>query len=99
MLADGRDKPSARPVGWQPKVLALKPRWVRLNPMIGYFLPRADPRPVMRLHIIQESLQCPEPPRTPEDPAMHADRHHFRCGFTFGIQHIKGVFEIGIELF
>ena len=52
----------------------------------------------MLLHIIQEPLQRPKTPRTPEQAAVHADGHHFWRAFPLLVQHVKAVLQVRIKL-
>ena len=66
--------------------------------MVGDLLAGTDPDVVMLLDMVEEILQRFKFPRPAQQAAVHADRHHFRLGFTLLIEHVKGVAQVGEEL-
>src|SRR5438309_4054369 len=60
--------------------------------------PRRHPDPRVAADVIEKPHQRCRAAGPPDQPAMEADRHHFRRGFALGIEHIKTVLQIGEEL-
>lgn len=54
----------------------------------------ADPHAVVILDVIQKALQRRDAPWPTEKSAVHPDAHHAGRLSAFGVQHIKGIFEI-----
>lgn len=54
----------------------------------------ADPNAIVILDVIQKALQRRDAPWPTEKSAVHPDAHHARRLGTFGVQHIKRIFEI-----
>jgi len=49
--------------------------------------------------VAEKSFQCGKPPRPASQAAVQPDRHHARRCFTLGIEHVKAVFQVLVELF
>ena len=56
--------------------------------------PSSHPDAIMRLEMIEKSLQCPHPAWTAQQSAMHADTHHRRALCAFRIEHIEAIAQI-----
>lgn len=73
-----------------------------LFPMPRNIQATAYPHMVVRLYVIQKSLQRLHAPGPSQQAAMHADTHHLgrvqTLRITFGIQHIKAVFQVGEKI-
>jgi hypothetical protein len=66
--------------------------------MTGDIDAATDPHAIEFFDVIQKSSQRCEPAGAAEEAAMHPDRHHLGCFVPFGVQHIKGIPQIGKEM-
>ena len=69
-----------------------------LGPVASNIHTTAHPDTLVRLHVIQETLQGAEAARTADQTAMQTDGQHLGSLFTFFVEHVKCVFQVGEEM-